>query len=92
MPNPPRPAIDHPENDMTAPAKDAARPHSHRMKQPEAAVYCGVFEHSLEKRRVSGRGPIFLKLGRAIVYDSADLDAWLVAARRRSTSDRGGAR
>jgi hypothetical protein len=32
---------------------------------------------------------VFIKLGRRVVYDPADLDAWLAAGRRRSTSDSG---
>ncbi len=56
-----------------------------------AADYLGLSKSTLEKLRVTGGGPIFASLGRAVVYDVADLDAWVVANKRRSTSDnRGG--
>ena len=36
-------------------------------------------------------GPVFCRLGkRVIAYSIEDLDAWLMAQRRRSTSDFGG--
>jgi hypothetical protein len=35
---------------------------------------------------VSGGGPAFIKLGRAVVYDTRDLDAWLASGRRPSMS------
>ena len=41
----------------------------------------------LEKKRVSGDGPPFIRLGRIIVYDSRDLDVWLASRRRSSTSE-----
>jgi hypothetical protein len=34
-----------------------------------------------------GDPPAFLKVGRAIVYDEADLDGWLESCRRQSTSE-----
>jgi hypothetical protein len=45
---------------------------------------------TLEKLRLSGGGPIFIKRGRTVLYRQADLDAWLESLRRRSTSDDGG--
>jgi hypothetical protein len=55
----------------------------------QAASYTCLSASTLNKLRVFGGGPLFLKLGRRVVYDVADLDAWLDARRRRSTSDRG---
>jgi len=37
---------------------------------------------------VTGDGPPFIRLGRAVVYDTRDLDAWLAARRATSTSER----
>ena len=54
-----------------------------------AATYTGLSASTLNKLRVFGGGPVFLKLGRRVVYDPADLDAWLAERRRRSTSDSG---
>ena len=58
-----------------------------RMRQPAAAEYCGVSQSFLAKGRCHGYGPKFLKLGKAVVYDLRDLDAWLEQSRRTSTSD-----
>jgi len=43
----------------------------------------------MEKYRIHGGGPAYYKLGRRVVYDTADLDVWLKAKRRRSTADTG---
>jgi hypothetical protein len=52
----------------------------------EAAAYCGSSASTLEKYRVFGCGPIFAKIGRRVVYRVEDLDSWLDANRRQSTS------
>ncbi len=57
------------------------------IRTPEAAIYTGIAESTLEKRRVSGGGPLYMRVGRVVVYDPDDLDAWLEAHKRRSTSD-----
>ncbi len=38
----------------------------------------------------TGGGPAFVKLGARVSYDPADLDAWVEANKRRSTSDQRG--
>lgn len=53
----------------------------------EAATRVGLSKPTLDKLRVYGGGPTFLKLGRRVVYDLADLDQWLASHRRKSTSD-----
>jgi excisionase family DNA binding protein len=52
----------------------------------EAADLLRVSRQSLAKWRVSGDGPPYLKLGRRVLYRSDDLESWLGARRRRSTS------
>lgn len=52
-----------------------------------AAKAVGLAVSSLEKKRLSGAGPRFVKLGRAVRYDPADLRAWVDANRRTSTSE-----
>jgi predicted DNA-binding transcriptional regulator AlpA len=54
---------------------------------PEAAEYVHSGQSTLEKKRLTGGGPTFIKLGRKVVYRRSDLDAWLNARRRRSTSE-----
>lgn len=59
-------------------------------RAPAAAAYVGESESTLAKRRMRGDGPAFLKLGkRTVGYRRSDLDAWLAACRRTSTSDQG---
>jgi hypothetical protein len=62
---------------------------SARLAAVDAAAYLGISPSMLNKLRVFGGGPVFLKLGRRVAYDVADLDAWLETKRRRSTSDTG---
>lgn len=57
------------------------------LRTPEAAAYCGSSASTFEKLRLTGGGPRYVKLGRRVVYDPADLDDWLLANRRVSTSD-----
>ncbi|MDH2313985.1 helix-turn-helix transcriptional regulator [Methylobacterium brachiatum] len=56
------------------------------MTTDEAAQRLGVTAGHLEKLRVLGGGPTFLKLGRSVRYEPADLQHWIATCRRRSTS------
>lgn len=56
------------------------------LRTREASQYLSVSTSRLEKLRLTGGGPRYLKLGKTVVYDPADLDAWLNAHRRVSTS------
>ncbi len=58
-----------------------------RMAVEAAAAYVGLSASTLNKLRVFGGGPTFLKLGRRVVYDARDLDQWLSDSRRQSTSE-----
>jgi hypothetical protein len=55
----------------------------------DAADYCSVGKSTLEKLRLSGGGPQFVKLGARVIYEVADLDAWLNRHRFGSTSEYG---
>ena len=46
----------------------------------EAARWAKVSESFLNKARLDGSGPRFLRLGRAIRYTPSDLEAWATAA------------
>ena len=59
------------------------------LRTPEAADYIGLTKSTLEKLRLTGVGPVFSSLGRIVVYDRGDLDAWVASRRRKSTSDPG---
>ena len=59
------------------------------MPPNDAATYCGVSTSFMNKLRGVGGGPVFIKMGRRVVYSTEDLDDWLTARRRTSTSDTG---
>ena len=59
------------------------------LRTRDAAAYTGLAKSTLEKLRVSGGGCPYIRVGRVVVYDPADLDNWLAAHRRVSTSDLG---
>jgi predicted DNA-binding transcriptional regulator AlpA len=67
-------------------AKNEPQGSSQRGDTRFAAHYTGQSRSRLEKLRCFGGGPEFIKLGRRVVYDSADLDLWLAGQKRRSTS------
>lgn len=52
-----------------------------------AARHCGVSKSTLEKLRLTGGGPRYLKPSRSVRYRVADLDAWLESRAYRSTSE-----
>lgn len=56
-----------------------------------SAQYLGIKPITLCKWRLQGTGPTFRKLGRRVVYLRKDLDSFLEASARRSTSDNGSA-
>ena len=71
-----------------APALPAAFGNLRRtLTTAEAAAYTGIAVSTLEKRRVYGGGPAFLKLGRSVRYRLEDLDAFLGEHGYRSTSE-----
>jgi len=55
----------------------------------EAAKRLGLAVATLRRWRWVGRKPHFVKIGGAVRYDPADLDAFIEAGRRKSTSDPG---
>lgn len=52
-----------------------------------AARVLGVSQSFLNKRRVTGGGPKFCKIGRRVLYDRHDLDCWVNERRFGSTSE-----
>jgi predicted DNA-binding transcriptional regulator AlpA len=47
----------------------------------------GLSVRTLERFRIDGRGPKYLKLGRRVAYAREDLMAWAESQRRSSTAD-----
>lgn len=52
----------------------------------KAASLVGLSPRTLETLRVRGGGPAFIKLGSAVRYEPAALQAWIDAHRSTSTS------
>lgn len=52
----------------------------------EAADILRTKVRTLERWRHTGGGPIFLKIGRRVVYRNDDLEQWLAQQRRAHTS------
>lgn len=64
-----------------------ARTASGRLRTKGAAEYLGLSVSYLEKLRVTGGGPRFAAMGRAISYAVADLDAWAAARTVGNTAE-----
>ena len=56
------------------------------LRVTDAAARLGLSASTLNKWRTQGRGPLFVKVGRAVCYRPQDLDEWLQAQVRSSTS------
>ena len=57
----------------------------------QAAAWLGLSESTMAKQRLTGSGPVYIKLGaRRVGYREADLEAWVQANRCRSTSEYAG--
>jgi len=54
-----------------------------------AAMVSGLSASTLAKRRMTGDGPPYFKVGRKVLYEKAALIAWLESHRRRNTSETG---
>ena len=58
-----------------------------KLRTEAAARYVGLAPSTLAKMRVRGDGPPYSKAGaRIVVYDIDDINEWLRATRRASTS------
>lgn len=57
--------------------------------EAEAGRILGLSVKTLRRWRWAGQGPRFVKLGSAVRYHPADLEAFIEAGRRSSTSDQG---
>lgn len=60
---------------------------SRLVTERDASELLGVSMRTLQKWRLHGNGPPFVKLGHAVRYDVTDLETYIEGARRRSTSD-----
>jgi len=64
-----------------------SEPLSKRLSTKQAAEYLGLSESYLNKDRLVSAQIPFLKIGSRVIYELADLDAFLATRRRKSTAD-----
>jgi excisionase family DNA binding protein len=57
-----------------------------RLTVEEAAEYVRLGVSTLNTYRVKGGGPVYIKMGATVRYDTEDLDVWLEEKKRQSTS------
>lgn len=53
----------------------------------KAAEYVGLSKSLLDKLRCYGGGPVYAKLGTAVIYNTDDLDAWVAERRLVGAND-----
>ncbi len=68
---------------MSSPTK----PESRLLTEVEAADFLNRPVRTLQGLRVRGGGPAFVKMGRSVRYRLSDLDAYVAAGLRASTSE-----
>ena len=56
------------------------------MTTVETSAYVRHAVQTLAKWRVYGKGPQWIKMGRSVFYERRDVDAWIEAHTRTSTS------
>ena len=59
------------------------------LRTKEAAEFLSLSARTLEKHRTYGTGPRYRKLGGRVVYALEDLQEWVSAGTKQSTSDPG---
>jgi excisionase family DNA binding protein len=57
------------------------------LTQREAAAELRLSQRTLERFRVSGGGPTYVKAGRLVRYREADLEAWITSRAVNNTSE-----
>jgi predicted DNA-binding transcriptional regulator AlpA len=58
------------------------------LTQREAALALRLSQRTLERMRVAGNGPRFVKCNRNIRYQQQDLEQWIAGRVRTSTSQK----
>jgi predicted DNA-binding transcriptional regulator AlpA len=56
------------------------------LTQRDAAIALRCSERSLERMRLTGNGPRYIKTTRRVLYREADIEAWLTGRLTISTS------
>jgi len=56
------------------------------LNEAQAADHLNVSNRTMQCWRLQGRGPVFVKLGKAVRYRPEDLDAYVASALAQSTT------
>lgn len=84
----PSPASTHPATPVSSPGISAPNPAPSPLMHPDdAAAFLCVSRRTLDRWRFDGTGPAFIKLGGAVRYRRADLDAFIAAGVVSSTAE-----
>lgn len=62
-------------------------PSSYLINTREAAKHLGVSKSFLDKTRVTGTGPTYIKIGRAVRYDPHELKSWAALRIKQRTDE-----
>jgi predicted DNA-binding transcriptional regulator AlpA len=81
------PLTNSPERSIGVVAADNAVLANRKISVQEAAAYLGISKSFLDKTRLNGTGPVYLKIGRRVAYDLGDLEIWVTGQKRRHTSE-----
>jgi hypothetical protein len=65
----------------------AQRARRELLDEDEVAALLRISVRSLQRRRVDGLPPRFVKLGARVLYDLDDINAWVDASLRSPTSE-----
>ena len=65
----------------------AADPLSPKLNVKATSRWSGLSISTLNKLRLSGDGPPYIKAGRRVLYDIRDVEAWLAKRKRKHTSE-----
>jgi predicted DNA-binding transcriptional regulator AlpA len=60
---------------------------SAKLNVSEAAQFLGLSVSTLNKLRLSGNGPPYMKFGHRVLYDLRDVEGWACEHRRFHTSE-----
>jgi hypothetical protein len=72
-------------SDSSSPLVDGEAPPSIHMLVGEAAAFLRCSKSFLNKKRLDGSGPPYIKLGKKILYDQKDLVLWTASKKRQRT-------
>lgn len=78
----------HENSALSARQEPAGRAARELLSEAEASTLTGLSRRTLQRFRVNGGGPLFVKLGtRRVAYARAAIDTWISARTYRSTAD-----